>query len=52
MNIIFPSATSALAGVVKDGQRIVIGSVGLCGISYALIAIAALCGSRVKNRLF
>jgi len=38
MNKVFPSATAALAGVVKDGQTIAVGGFGLCGIPEALIA--------------
>jgi len=38
MNKIYPSATAALAGIVKDGQTIAVGGFGLCGIPEALIA--------------
>ena len=37
MNKIYPSATAALAGVVKDGQTLAVGGFGLCGIPEALI---------------
>ena len=37
MNKIFPSATAALAGVVRDGQLLAVGGFGLCGIPEALI---------------
>lgn len=38
MNKIYPSASAALADVVKDGQTIAVGGFGLCGIPEALIA--------------
>ncbi|MCK6431397.1 MAG: CoA transferase subunit A [Burkholderiaceae bacterium] len=47
MNKIYPSASAALADVVKDGQTIAVGGFGLCGIPEALIA--ALRDSGVKN---
>jgi 3-oxoacid CoA-transferase subunit A len=47
MNKVFPSATEALKGVVKDGQLMAVGGFGLCGIPEALIA--ALRDSGVKN---
>lgn len=47
MKKVYPSATAALAGVVKDGQTIAVGGFGLCGIPEALIA--ALRDSGVKN---
>ena len=37
MNKVYPDATSALAGIVKDGQTIAVGGFGLCGIPEALI---------------
>jgi 3-oxoacid CoA-transferase subunit A len=37
-NKIHPSAASALAGVVADGQTLAVGGFGLCGIPEALIA--------------
>ena len=37
MNKLFPSATAALQGVVKDGQLMAVGGFGLCGIPEALI---------------
>lgn len=47
MNKIYPSAIKALEGIVKDGQLLVAGGFGLCGIPEALID--ALKDSRVKN---
>ena len=47
MNKVYPDATSALAGIVKDGQTIAVGGFGVCGIPEALIA--ALHDSGVKN---
>src|SRR3982750_202083 len=47
MNKVFPDAATALAGVVKDGQKIAVGGFGLCGIPEALIA--AVRDSGVKN---
>ena len=47
MNKIYPSASAALSGVVKDGQLIAVGGFGLCGIPEALID--ALKDSGVKN---
>ena len=38
MNKIYSDATSALAGVVQNGQTIAVGGFGLCGIPEALIA--------------
>jgi len=38
MNKLFPSASAALEGVVKDGQLLAVGGFGLCGIPEALIA--------------
>ncbi len=35
---VFPDATSALSGVVADGQTLAVGGFGLCGIPEALIA--------------
>ena len=37
MNKIYPSATAALQGVVRDDQLIAVGGFGLCGIPEALI---------------
>ena len=37
MNKLFPSATEALKGVVRDGQLLAVGGFGLCGIPEALI---------------
>jgi 3-oxoacid CoA-transferase subunit A len=47
VNKIFPSAQTALADVVRDGQLIAVGGFGLCGIPEALID--ALRDSGVKN---
>lgn len=47
MSKVFPSAGTALADVVKDGQMIAVGGFGLCGIPEALIA--ALRDSGVRN---
>jgi 3-oxoacid CoA-transferase subunit A len=38
MNKVYPNATAALDGVVRDGQLIAVGGFGLCGIPEALIA--------------
>jgi 3-oxoacid CoA-transferase subunit A len=37
LNKIYPSATAALEGIVRDGQLIAVGGFGLCGIPEALI---------------
>jgi len=37
VNKLFPSATEALKGVVRDGQLLAVGGFGLCGIPEALI---------------
>jgi 3-oxoacid CoA-transferase subunit A len=47
VNKLFPSASQALKGVVRDGQLMAVGGFGLCGIPEALID--ALCASGVKN---
>jgi len=47
MKKLYPSATAALADVVKDNQIIAVGGFGLCGIPEALIA--ALRDSGVKG---
>ncbi len=47
MNKIFPSATTALEGIVKDNQLLAVGGFGLCGIPEALID--ALLASGVKG---
>ena len=47
MNKIYPSAATALQGIVKDGQLLAVGGFGLCGIPEALID--ALCASGVKD---
>src|SRR5436309_4377821 len=47
MNKVYPSAASALDGVVKDGQVLAVGGFGLCGIPEALIE--ALRDSSVKD---
>ena len=38
MNKIYPSASAALADIVRDGQTFAVGGFGLCGIPEALIA--------------
>jgi 3-oxoacid CoA-transferase subunit A len=47
MNKVYPSASAALQGVVKDGQLLAVGGFGLCGIPEALID--ALRDSGVKD---
>jgi 3-oxoacid CoA-transferase subunit A len=47
VNKIFPSATEALKGIVKDNQLLAVGGFGLCGIPEALID--ALLASGVKG---
>ena len=47
MNKVFPDATSALAGLLKDGMTIMSGGFGLCGIAEVLAD--ALRESGVKN---
>jgi 3-oxoacid CoA-transferase subunit A len=47
LNKIYPSATAALEGIVRDGQLIAVGGFGLCGIPEVLIL--ALRDSGVKN---
>jgi 3-oxoacid CoA-transferase subunit A len=37
MNKVYPSAASALQGIVRDGQLLAVGGFGLCGIPEALI---------------
>ena len=37
MNKIYPSASAALDGIVRDGQLLAVGGFGLCGIPEALI---------------
>jgi 3-oxoacid CoA-transferase subunit A len=44
---IYPNATEALAGVLRDGMLIMAGGFGLCGVPYALID--AIRESGVKN---
>ena len=44
VNKIYPDATSALAGVLKDGMTIMAGGFGLCGIPSALIEAIKLSG--------
>ena len=36
MNKLYPDATAALAGILKDGMTILAGGFGLCGIPEAL----------------
>jgi 3-oxoacid CoA-transferase subunit A len=38
VNKLYPSASAALADIVKDGQTLAVGGFGLCGIPEALIA--------------
>ena len=47
VNKIFPNATAALAGLLRDGMTIMSGGFGLCGIPSALIE--AIRDSGVKN---
>ncbi|MDY0745875.1 CoA transferase subunit A [Paucibacter sp. R3-3] len=47
MNKVYPSATAALQGIVRDDQLLAVGGFGLCGIPEALIA--ALRDSGVKG---
>src|SRR5438093_8808861 len=47
MNKVYPSASAALEGIVRDGQLMAVGGFGLCGIPEALIA--ALRDSGVRN---
>jgi 3-oxoacid CoA-transferase subunit A len=47
INKLYPSAASALEGVVSDGMTLAVGGFGLCGIPEALIT--ALRDSGVKN---
>jgi len=47
MNKVYPSAAAALQGIVKDGQLLAVGGLGLCGIPEALID--ALRDSAVKD---
>jgi 3-oxoacid CoA-transferase subunit A len=47
MNKVYPSASAALEGIVKDGQTFAVGGFGLCGIPEALIA--ALRDTAVKD---
>ena len=47
MNKIYPSATAALEGIVRDGQLLAVGGFGLCGIPELLID--ALRDSGVRN---
>jgi 3-oxoacid CoA-transferase subunit A len=47
MNKVYPSASAALQGIVRDGQLLAVGGFGLCGIPEALID--ALRDSGVKN---
>jgi 3-oxoacid CoA-transferase subunit A len=47
MKKVYPSAASALQGIVRDGQLLAVGGFGLCGIPEALIA--ALRDSGVKD---
>ena len=40
MNKIYPSAAKAIEGVIKDGQRLAVGGMGLAGIPAALVDAA------------
>jgi 3-oxoacid CoA-transferase subunit A len=46
MNKVFPSASAALADVVKDGQTIAVGGFGLCGIPEELIEALRASGAK------
>ena len=46
MNKIFPSASAALEGIVRDGQLLAVGGFGLCGIPEALIQALRDSGAR------
>lgn len=46
MNKIYPSAESALQGLVEDGMTLAVGGFGLCGIPEALIAALRDSGKR------
>ena len=46
MNKIFPSASAALQGIVRDGQLLAVGGFGLCGIPEALIQALRDSGAR------
>jgi 3-oxoacid CoA-transferase subunit A len=46
MKKLYPTATAALADVVRDGQTIAVGGFGLCGIPEALIAALRDSGAR------
>jgi 3-oxoacid CoA-transferase subunit A len=45
-NKVFPSAASALEGIVKDGQLLAVGGFGLCGIPEALIDALQVSGKK------
>ena len=46
MNKIYPSAESALDGIIEDGQTLAVGGFGLCGIPEALIDAVQASGKR------
>jgi 3-oxoacid CoA-transferase subunit A len=46
MNKLYPSASAALAGLVKDGMTLAVGGFGLCGIPEALIDAVRDSGAR------
>lgn len=46
VNKIYPDATAALAGVIRDGMTLMAGGFGLCGIPSALIEAVKLSGAK------
>jgi 3-oxoacid CoA-transferase subunit A len=46
MNKTYPSATAAMADIVRDGQTLAVGGFGLCGIPEALIEAVVQSGKR------
>src|SRR6201747_751119 len=46
MNKTYPSATEALADIVRDGQTLAVGGFGLCGIPEALIEAVVQSGKK------
>ena len=46
MNKTYPSATAAMADIVRDGQTLAVGGFGLCGIPEALIEAVMQSGKR------
>ena len=45
MNKIYSDATSALAGVVQNGQTIAVGGFGIVACTFAIAAVTAACTS-------